>query len=606
MSKGPLLFRAGRGSAGQPLPAPQERPAGEKPAPVPNGPVEPWFELVTEMLAQLDGQLQLVAVNAAWETVLGWPVEQILGRELTELVSVDFRESLDAHLGALAEGSRSEIALRLLHRDGGERAMLARFHKTSGLLCAALREPAGGDGALGDHLDPLTGLANRQRFTEDLARRLGRAERQPADEIAVLFIDLDGFKSINDSMGHEAGDDLLRVVSRRLRDTIRPADAVGRLGGDEFGVVLTGVRDEREVLGVGERVAAAIEAPIELDGRSVQVTASVGATLRQNGDRGADDLLRRADRAMYSVKPDSRDLRGASRCHVYGPDDARQDQKRRRLDAEIEAACERGELEVVYQPRFALAERTVSGFQALLRWRHPELGLLSPRQFLHLAESRGKLPEIESWLLREAAMVARCAAQDGTPCVVSANLSPATFSRTDLGDHLAAILDAVGLAPAQLQLEVREDVLFRRPVEAKRITDELSRRGIRLYVDGFGTVRSSLSMLHRFALAGVKVDHRFVRQLPDPRITAFLRAVLQLGADLDLDIVAEGVETHRQLGRLRELGFASAEGSRALSMESAIALRNMAPLLLDGQHADELLRFEPLLSDLEGSGDDFA
>jgi|CXWL01.1.fsa_nt_gi diguanylate cyclase (GGDEF)-like protein len=526
----------------------------------------PVCDLSSDLLAILDAGGCLQAVNAAWERVLGWPAIELVGRRVAELLVAEQRNGFSSQLASLVDGAPcAELGLRMLARGGEPRLIRARLRRVGARVELAGRDEASDARARG-HLDALTWLAGREMFTDQLERRLEQAASERGGPFAVLFLDLDGFKAVNDRLGHDAGDRLLREVASRLLGAVRPGDTVGRLGGDEFGIVLAEVADGAEAMAIAERIAQAIAEPVWLSGRAVMVTASVGATLSQAADHTAGDLLRRADRAMYAAKE-------GETCQLYDAAAERRDQRRWLLESEIEAARERGELEVRYQVKVALAPVGLAGFQALLRWRHPELGVLRPVHFLQLAEHRGALPEIESWLLRQAlALLAK--RQAGPPCAVSANLSAASFGRLDLGDHLAQLLDEAGLNPAHLQVEVREDVLLDRPRDALRHAERLRDDGIGLYVDGWGAGRSSLAILERFPVAGLKIDHRLVRQLPAPRVVAFLRALLRLGDDLALDVVAEGVETATQLASLRDLGCRSVEGALALPAEQAMALRH--------------------------------
>jgi len=422
--------------------------------------------------------------------------------------------------------------------------------------------------------DTLTGLPNRAVFTDRLGRCIERAKRRGDYLFAVLFLDLDRLKAVNDSLGHAVGDQLLVAVARRLEVCLRATDTVARLSGDEFAVLLEELRDGSDALRVTERVQANLQRPFNLGGHEIFTSASVGIVLSTGAYTDPEQVLRDADIAMYRAKS-----RGRGRHEMF--DRTQQGRARRRLCLEsgLHRALEREEFEVHYQPIVALNEaRRVAGLEALVRWRHPERGLLLPAEFLPVAEEMGLIIELDRWVLRRACRQLR-AWHDRFPArrdlYVSVNFSRKQLAREDLPDTLRDCLDEAGLEPQHVRPEITEsEILADRPV-AERTLRRLRELHVLLHMDDFGTGYSSLSHLVHARVDTLKIDGAFVRNLP-ARGESFeiVRMAVSLAHNLGMSVIAEGVETEAQCDELRHLRCEFAQGflfSEPLDAEAAEA-----------------------------------
>ena len=401
--------------------------------------------------------------------------------------------------------------------------------------------------------DALTGLPNRALFLDRLEHALARAMRA-GSEVAVLFLDLDRFKTVNDSLGHAAGDELLCTVAQRITTCMRAADTAARLGGDEFAVLLEDLVSTREAARVAERIIAALEEPIGVAGREVFVGTSIGVA---TGAYGAEDLLRHADVAMYRAK-----AQGKGRYAMFEEGMQAEVIDRLELEADLQRAIDRRELEVFYQPIIMLGTGELAGHEALVRWRHPTRGLMSPGAFIPVAEETGMIGSIGRFVLREATrQAAAWAAMTGAELSMNVNLSGRQLEDPTLVDEVTAILRETGLPAGRLVLEITETVLMQDTETTIERLRTLRALGVRLAVDDFGTGYSSLRYLNRFPLDVLKMAKPFVDGLgsqdEDP---ALARAIVDLGASLGLTIVAEGIERSAQLAHLRRLGCPLGQG----------------------------------------------
>jgi len=406
--------------------------------------------------------------------------------------------------------------------------------------------------------DPLTGLSNRTLFLDRLGHALARADRRE-DSVAVLFLDLDNFKVINDSLGHGAGDDLLVATARRLTTCLRPGDTVARLGGDEFTVLLEDVAGKEEVERVVSRLMDGLAAPFEIAGSEIFITASVGVVATASPESNPEDLLHEADLAMYRAKES-----GKARYEIY--EEAMSDRAGERLDLERDlrrALATEEEFEVHYQPKILLQTGEVLGAEALVRWRHPERGLVSPAQFIPVAEETGLMLRIGHHVLAEACRQAgawREARPPDAPLLLSVNVSAKQFHRPGLVDEVARVLVETGLEPRNLVLEISESALMDDADRASKKLEELKALGIGLAADNFGTGYSSLSYLRRFPLDYLNIDRSYVERLGEDTGYQIISAMIGLARSLGMKVVAEGVETADQLARLEELGCDLAQG----------------------------------------------
>jgi diguanylate cyclase (GGDEF)-like protein/PAS domain S-box-containing protein len=405
--------------------------------------------------------------------------------------------------------------------------------------------------------DPLTDLPNRALFMDRLGHALARAGQQ-ATEVAVLFTDLDNFKVINDSLGHKAGDQLLVAVAERLKACLRPVDTVARLGGDEFTLLLEGVTGVSDAARVAERIAQELRAPFALEAQEVFATTSTGIAVSSSAQGQPTDLLRHADLAMYRAKS-----KGKACYEVFEPNMSTDALERLELETDLRRALGREEFRVYYQPEILLESGDIVGMEALVRWEHPEHGLLLPQEFLPIAEESNLIMPIGQWVLREACKQLRTWQEQYpnlAPLVMSVNLSTREFFQPSL---IAEILRETGVDPRTLQLEITEGaVAYDNAQNANNTLWNLKTLGVQLAIDDFGMGYSSLSYLKRFPVDLLKIDRSFVRELgKDLKDTKIVAAIIHLARALDLKVIAEGVETAEQVEQLRKMKCDMVQGS---------------------------------------------
>ena len=499
------------------------------------------------------------------ESLLGYAAGELVGRDVENLVWVEDARSLSDLLADLEPGGRIHLECQVRHRDGrllpvdlsaspGDRARVGGVVLTMQDI-SKWKELEEELTRQAFH-DPLTSLPNRELFIDRLEHALGRRRRH-AKGVAVLFLDLDDFKTVNDSLGHAEGDNLIRQVAARLAGTVRPGDTAARLGGDEFALLLEDV-DEEQAVGVGERVLAELDAPFDLGDRSLLMGASMGIALSSVELTTATDMLRAADIAMYETKG-----AGKGSYRVFEPAMHQATTERLRLGADLRGAVERGEFVLHYQPTVDLATRSVAGMEALVRWAHPERGLLAPAEFIPLAEHSGLIVPLGQQVLREACRQARewLDARPDRPISISVNVSGIQLQDSGLVAAVSLALEESELPPELLTLEMTESVMASDDAHILRRLRQLKGLGVRLAIDDFGTGYSSLSYLRSFPIDVVKIDRSFVEGIANGREEAALvRAIVRLAHGLKLKTVAEGVETDGQARRLRAAGCDQAQG----------------------------------------------
>ena len=404
--------------------------------------------------------------------------------------------------------------------------------------------------------DSLTGLPNRVLFAEELQHALARAERRHR-QVAVFFMDLDRFKNINDTLGHSFGDRVLQEAAKRLIGSVRESDILARLGGDEFVLLAEDFVETSNLSDIAQKLLTAVSQLTSTDGRELNLSVSIGICVYPTDGRDAKTLLANADIAMYRAKEQGRNnfCFYAAQMNLLSPE-------RLALEAALKHGLERGEFRVHYQPKIDMTSGAVTGVEALLRWQHPELGLLPPDRFIHLAEETGLIVPIGLWTLREVCTRAKAWQESGMLRLsVAVNLSTRQFRQEQLVPQLAEILKSTGLAPETLELEITESMVMQDPDGAVELMNALRQMGVRLTIDDFGTGYSSLGYLKRFPINSLKVDKSFVRDLPHSSDDiAITRAVIAMAHSLQMNVIAEGVEHQAQFHMLRDEGCDEFQG----------------------------------------------
>jgi len=513
-----------------------------------------------------------VFFSPRWKEMLGFGCAEI-GDRLEEWLSRVHPEDLPglyARLHAHLDGDSQdfECEYRIAHRSSGERWMLCR-----GLAVrAASGRPMRMVGSqtditerkqaeqqlLHDALhDALTGLPNRTSFLDRLSQGLAHATRRPEFRFAVLFLDLDRFKLVNDSLGHAIGDQLLVAVARRVEACLRGADTLARLGGDEFVVLLHDIEDLRDARLAVERIQRAFDEPFRAEGHEVFASLSIGIALSQTGYARPEDMLRDADIAMYRAK-----AAGPGRHEIFDPAMHARALYQLRLENDLRRSLATGGFLLYYQPVVRIADGSVVGLEALLRWQHPELGILPPAEFLAIAEETGLMAPLGRWGLEEGLRQMRAWARlKHPPGRLNVNLSPRQLNDAGLVDALADALRAHGVLGGRLGIEITETALMEARDDVQRRLLALKQLGARLILDDFGTGYSSLSYLHRFPIDELKIDASFVSQIErDAQKAELVRSIVAIGRNLRKTVVAEGVETAAQRDRLAELGCEYGQG----------------------------------------------
>jgi len=434
--------------------------------------------------------------------------------------------------------------------------------------------------------DPLTALPNRTLFMDRLEGAMTRRARHPGRTLAVLFVDLDRFKRVNDSIGHPAGDRLLLEIARRLSALLREHDTVSRarsvhpdgaectlarVGGDEFTILLEDIHDPIDAVRIAERIQAAVAVPLRLEGQEVFTTASIGIAVRTLLSASGEELVRDADIAMYRAKAS-----GGDRCAIFDASMHQRAVERLKLETDLRHALERQEFRLVYQPIVSLRDSTAIGFEALLRWQHQDRGLIAPAVFLGVAEDTGLITRIDGWVLRRACADAR-QWQPECGASVSVNISAQSFGQPDIVERVSATVQETGLDPQYLRLEITESAAMADAERARMVLADLKALGVRISLDDFGTGYSSLSYLQRFPVDTLKIDRSFVSEMDrNDGCREIVRTVMNLARTLGLEVIAEGTETAEQVHDLERLGCRFGQGyffSKPLPLEQLLVLQ---------------------------------
>ena len=515
------------------------------------------------------GSHDVIFQSSAAERVYGHPVQAFFDNPnlWAEVVHPDDRVRVQPFLDELARRGHLEMEYRIVRPDGGVRWLRARAR----VVRDGSGQPLRYDGIVSDVTerkryeeqlefqathDALTGLPNRNLLGDRIGQALVRAARD-GRSAAVLFVDLDQFKFVNDSLGHDVGDVLLRAVADRLQATVREGDTVARQGGDEFVIVLHDVVREEDAADVAQKVLSSLNPPVAVEGHELFVAASVGISLYPQDGDDIHTLLRNADMAMYRAKEE-----GRNNFQFFAADMNVRLSERLTLEGSLRHALEREEFALYYQPQVDLLSGEIVGMEALLRWRHPELGLVPPVKFIPLAEETGLIVAIGAWVLKKACAQNKAWQDAGLPrLTVAVNLSARQFRRSDLVHGVLRVLEETGLPARCLDLELTEGTIMHDPERVADVLQELSDMGVQLSVDDFGTGYSSLGYLKRFPIDKVKIDQSFVRDITtDPDDAAIAKTIVSIAHDMRMKVVAEGTETEGQVDALRGYGCDEIQG----------------------------------------------
>jgi len=533
--------------------------------------------------------------NPAATRLYGYAAEEVIGKPITLLAPPD---SVDQVRGILERVRRGECG----EREETTRVRKDGTHVEVALAVSPILDPHGqviGATSIAHDIterkrveqqllhaalhDALTDLPNRAYLVERVSQTQARGRRDPDYRFAVLFIDSDKFKAVNDNLDHAAGDRLLTEIAGRLRTCVRPGDVVARLGGDEFAVLLEEIVGPADAEHVARRIQDALAAPVSFEGREIVATASIGVALSQPGYKESQDLLHDADLAMYHAKQ-----QGGARFRVFDVTMRESAQARASMEADLRNALERQEFRLVFHPIVELHTGRVHGFEALLRWHHPERGVIPPLEFVPLAEETGLILPIGTWVITEACRHGRRwedAFPAAGPLRISVNVSAKQLEREGLVDDVQAALEEAGLAPSRLILEITESMLMKNVDSSTALLQQLRALGVELHMDDFGTGYSSLGQLPHLPIQGIKIHHMFIHRMGARRTDLeIVRSVVELARTLSLGVIAEGVDTVAQRERLIGLGCEFGQGSLfSEPLEPAAASRFLA--LPPGQDA---------------------
>jgi diguanylate cyclase (GGDEF)-like protein/PAS domain S-box-containing protein len=520
------------------------------------------FENASEGMMVMDANANILSINQSFTAITGFNQQEVFGT-VPKALQVTEREAW-RHL-QLDGQWRAEL---LNHRKNGEayqerltvNAVKNQQDETIYYVgvFADITEAKHSQNRLHELVnhDPLTGLPNRRLFNELLEHAIKRAEREH-HQIALLFVDLDRFKAINDSLGHQVGDKLLYEVSKRIHHAMRDSDIVARLGGDEFLVMMDMIKHPQDAALIAQKIIYALQVEFFIDGKEIFIGASVGISIFPKDGSDVDSLIKAADIAMYQVKN-----RGKNNHCFYSEDLSKNAVERFTIESQLRHALERNQFEMYYQPQISLLTGDIIGAEALIRWRHPDLGLVSPARFIPIAEETGLIVQIGEWVLRQAALQAIQWINDGyTMQWISVNVSGVQIMRSNFYDTVYGILIETNCNPNILELEITESTVMQNTEFVIDTFNNIKQLGVRVAIDDFGTGYSSLSNLKRLPLDKIKIDQSFVRGLPDDLDDAAITNTINaMACSLGFTVIAEGVETLAQATFLKNMGCLEAQG----------------------------------------------
>lgn len=529
--------------------------------------LQQFMDSANDLIVCLTPEGRFLYVNPLWMKVMGYDLAALEKTTFFDLVDLDHRTRVLKEFGrAMREARGTSIEAEFVGLNGRSVSVEGHIAPTlhggrplvAWCICrdVTVRKQAEEQLFRLAHYDSLTGLPNRTTLME----RLDRARIDTlasGSRLAVLFVDLDRFKLINDTLGHAVGDELLQAVSGRFQSVVRDADIVCRIGGDEFIIALTNLQDHKEIAGLASRLLKPLARPFQIGPHEIFVTASVGIGVFPQDEVDLEVLVKKADTAMYHAKS-----RGRNNYQFYHPRMDEHAERRLLLMSGMRRAMDAGEFQVLYQPKVDVATGQITALEALARWNHPELGMVGPAEFIPLAEESGLIFPLGEWVLEEACRQAAAWQAEGLPLLrIGVNLSGYQLQQPGMAGIVKGILQRAGLAPEWLELEITETVLMQNPALAISVLEEIRELGIRISIDDFGTGYSSLAQLKQFSVNTLKIDKSFIRDLEhNPTDAAIATAIIAMGACLNLQVVAEGVETEGQLSFLRDKACQGAQG----------------------------------------------
>ena len=549
------------------------------------------LDSIGDAVLSTDLQGKVTYLNVVAEKITGWTREEAAGKDIEEvfvIVDGSTREPCANPLRtAISKNKTVQLTPNciLIRRDGTEFAIedsAAPIHDKHGLATGAVIvfhdvSVARAIGAEMSHMaqhDVLTNLPNRTLLQDRLTQAIATASRNNF-RIAVLFLDLDGFKHINDSLGHATGDRLLQLVAKRLLAAVRTSDTVSRLGGDEFVILLSEVAHAGDAGVKASKILSALGAPFEIEQNTLRITASIGVTTYPEDGQSAELLMRNADLAMYQAKE-----KGRSTYQFFEKGMNIRAVERQSIEGDLRCALERNEFVMHYQPKIDLKTGEITGVEALIRWQHPKRGLVGPLQFISIAEDSGLMLPIGKWALRESCRQAKAWQDAGlAPVEMAVNVSSVEFRNDEFLEGISMVLKETGLEPRCLELELTESVLMQHAEFSVPVLQQLKAMGVRLAIDDFGTGYSSLSYLRQFPIDTLKVDQSFIHEInADTDEATIISAVINMGCRMKHRVIAEGVETAEQLAFLRAHGCDEGQGyyfSRPMPAEKTAKLLEM-------------------------------